>query len=80
MEQRRFETAEEYIRTKHPQYRFVLTIRETANAIWHYTEQEAETLYQEMLAITCEQARKTDLDSGLEIVIGDPVAHGASPG
>ncbi len=38
----RFASVEEYLRKLHPEYDFIFSIKESAQARWHYTPKDAE--------------------------------------
>lgn len=67
----RFATAERYIRQMHPEYHFVFTLEQKALLHWRYDADQAKSVQSEMLAVVCAQARKSDLERGLLIVIED---------
>ncbi len=38
----RFASVEEYVRELHPEYEFIFSIKESAQARWHYRPKDAE--------------------------------------
>jgi hypothetical protein len=74
---RRFASVEEYLRKLHPEYEFIFSIQESAQARWHYTPKDAERTQIHMLQNAFEVAKRSDQQKGLEIMIeGRDDAHG----
>jgi len=67
----RFASMEEYLRALHPEYEFIFSIKESAQARWKYTPQDAERTQAHMIENAFEVAKRSDHDNGLEIVIED---------
>ena len=67
----RFATVEEYLRKLHPEYEFIFSIKDSAQARWHYTLQDAERTQAFMIENAFEVAKRADAEKGLEIVIED---------
>ena len=65
----RFVSVEEYLRKLHPEYEFIFSIKESAQARWHYTPKDAERTQVHMIENAFEVAKRSDHDKGLEIVI-----------
>ena len=65
----RFASVEEYLRKLHPEYDFIFSIKESAQARWHYTPKDAERTQVHMIENAFEVAKRADLDRGLEIII-----------
>jgi len=65
----RFASVEEYLRKLHPEYEFIFSIKESAQARWHYTPKDAERTQVHMIENAFEVAKRADHDKGLEIVI-----------
>jgi hypothetical protein len=65
----RFGSVEEYLRKLHPEYDFIFSIKESAQARWHYTSKDAERTQAHMIENAFEVAKRSDHDKGLEIVI-----------
>jgi hypothetical protein len=65
----RFASVEEYLRKLHPEYEFIFSIKETAQARWHYTPRDADRTQAHMIENAFEVAKRSDHDKGLEIVI-----------
>ena len=65
----RFASVEEYVRELHPEYEFIFSIKESAQARWHYTPQDAKRTQAHMIENAFEVAKRADHDKGLEIVI-----------
>ena len=72
----RFASVEEYLRKLHPEYEFIFSIKESAQARWHYAPQDAERTQIHMIEHAFEVAKRADYDKGLVIVIeGGDDAH-----
>ena len=67
----RFASVEEYFRKLHPEYEFIFSITETAQARWRYSPEDAERTQGHMIENAFEVAKRSDHDNGLEIVIED---------
>lgn len=67
----RFGSVEEYLRKLHPEYEFILSIKETAQARWHYAPEDAERTQIYRIENAFEVAKRADHDKGLEIMIED---------
>jgi hypothetical protein len=65
----RFASVEEYLRKLHPEYEFIFSIKESAQARWRYSPKEAERTQAHMIQNAFEVAKRSDHDKGLEIVI-----------
>ena len=65
----RFASVEEYLRKLHPEYDFIFSIKESAQARWHYTPKDAERTQVHMIENAFEVAKRADHDRGLEIII-----------
>jgi len=65
----RFASVEEYLRKLHPEYEFIFSIKESAQARWHYTPKDAERTQVHMIESAFEVAKRADQDKGLEIII-----------
>jgi hypothetical protein len=65
----RFGSVEEYLRKLHPEYEFILSIKETAQARWRYSPEDAERTQNYMIENAFEVAKRADQDKGLEIII-----------
>jgi hypothetical protein len=65
----RFASVEEYLRKLHPEYEFIFSIKESAQARWNYTPKDAERTQMHMIENAFEVAKRSDHDKGLEIVI-----------
>ena len=72
----RFASVEEYLRALHPEYEFIFSIKESAQAHWRYSPEEAERTQLHMIENAFEVAKRSDHDKGLEIIIeGGDDAH-----
>ena len=69
MDPLRFATVEEYLRALHPEYEFILSIKDSAQARWGYTPKDAERTQAHMIENAVEVAKRADAEKGLEIVI-----------
>ena len=67
----RFASVEEYFRKLHPEYAFIFSIKESAQARWHYTPKDAERTQMHMIENAFEVAKRSDHDKGLEIITED---------
>jgi len=67
----RFASVEEYHRKLHPEYEFIFSIKESAQARWKYKPEDAERTQVHMIGNAFEVAMRSDHDNGLEIVIED---------
>jgi len=65
----RFASVEEYLRKLHPEYDFIFSIKESAQARWRYKPEEAERTQAHMVENAFEVAKRTDHEKGLEIII-----------
>jgi hypothetical protein len=65
----RFASVEEYLRKLHPEYEFIFSIKESAQARWHYTPKDAERTQTHMTESAFEVAKRSDGQKGLEIMI-----------
>ena len=65
----RFATVEEYLRKLHPEYEFIFSITDTAQARWHYTLKDAKRTQAYMIENAFEVAKRADAEMGLEIII-----------
>jgi len=65
----RFASVEEYLRKLHPEYDFIFSIKDNAQARWHYKPKDAERTQVHMIENAFEVAKRADQDKGLEIII-----------
>ena len=65
----RFASVEEYLRKLHPEYEFILSIKESAQSRWGYTLNDAQRTQAHMIENAFEVAKRADAEMGLEIVI-----------
>ena len=65
----RFGSVEEYLRKLHPEYEFIFSIKESAQARWNYTPIDAERTHVHMIENAFEVAKRADQEEGLEIII-----------
>jgi hypothetical protein len=65
----RFASVEEYLRKLYPEYEFIFSITETAQARWRYGPEDAERTQAHMIENAFEVAKRADHDKGLEIMI-----------
>ena len=65
----RFASVEEYLRKLHPEYEFIFSIKDSAQARWGYTLQDAERTQAHMIENAFEVAKRADREKRLEIVI-----------
>jgi hypothetical protein len=65
----RFGSVEEYLRQLHPEYEFIFSIKESAQARWTYTREDADRTRRYMIENAFEVAKRSDQERGLEIVI-----------
>ena len=65
----RFATVEEYLRALHPEYEFIFSIKDSAQARWGYTPEDAERTQAHMIENAVEVAKRADQEKGLEIII-----------
>ena len=65
----RFASVEEYLRQLHPEYDFIFSIKESAQARWKYKSADAERTQAHMVENAFEVAKRSDAEKGLEIVI-----------
>jgi hypothetical protein len=56
----RFASVEEYLRKLHPEYEFIFSITETAQARWKYTANDAKRTQAHMIEHAFEVAKRTD--------------------
>lgn len=68
----RFASMEEYLRKLHPEYEFIFSIKDSAQARWGYALKEAERTQTYMIENAFEVAKRSDYEKGLEIVIDGP--------
>ena len=66
-----FRTAEQYLRTLHPDFNFLFTIIDTAVHHWGYTLEDACELQSRMVGMACEHAKKLDAQRGSRIIVED---------
>jgi hypothetical protein len=65
----RFASVEEYLRKLHPEYEFIFSIKESAQARWNYTPIDAERTQIYMIENAFEVAKRADQERGLEIIL-----------
>jgi len=65
----KFASVEEYLRKLHPEYEFIFSIKESAQARWKYKPEDAERTQLHMIENAFEVAKRADHDKGLEIII-----------
>ena len=65
----RFATVEEYLRKLHPEYDFIFSIKDSAQARWGYPLKDAARTQSYMIENAFEVAKRADHEKGLEIVI-----------
>lgn len=65
----RFASVEEYLRKIHPEYEFIFSIKESAQARWRYSPEDAQRTQTYMIENAFEVAKRADQERGLEIVI-----------
>ena len=65
----RFASVQEYLRKLHPEYEFIFSIKDSAQARWGYTLQDAQRTQSYMIENAFEVAKRSDAEMGLEIVI-----------
>jgi hypothetical protein len=58
-----------------PEYEFIFSIKESAQARWHYTPKDAERTPTHMIENAFEVAKRSDQQKGLEIMIEGRDAH-----
>jgi len=56
-------------RKLHPEYEFILSIKESAQVRWRYSPEDAERTQNYMIENAFEVAKRADQDEGLEIII-----------
>ena len=69
MRELRFASVEEYLRKLHPEYDFIFSIKESAQARWNYKPKDAERTQAHMIENAFEVAKRADEEKGLEIII-----------